>query len=270
MQIRSLPIWETLWKQSSVVVVGSAIADFSDEFSDIDVFVYVDENRYEAVYGWYKSAIDAGTVAILNPSALKYDEFPMVYLKNANGHYEIETYQAVESRISAYDDTYLWIYSHARILHDPRGRFAELKKRSAYPQAILQQKLRQHYLKAWNGIAAMKGPLARNQPETVKLIVSEGLLHVLKMCCLADKKPFPYTKWLLHAALPTELGNRIRPYLVRMLELMPNPLAIEAGLPLVKPGHRNEEFEKYAMYRNWLLMKREMDVRLDDYGLSGK
>jgi predicted nucleotidyltransferase len=253
-----------------VVILGSAVTDLADEFSDLDVFVYVDMSSYEEVYKWYKASINDGTVNALNVSALRYHEFPMIHLQDLHGHYKVETYQDVEARIRSYEDAYLWSYSLGKSLHDPQDRYAELKRRAAYPQDVLHQRLRKHYLEAWNGLSAMKNPLIRNQPETVKLIVSEGLLHVLKMCCLTEKKPFPHTKWLLESALSTELGKRIKPHLEKMMSLMAKPITIEMDLPLVKPGHRNEEFEKYAIFRNWLLLKREMDLRLEDYGLGGK
>lgn len=155
-QMSGLPVWKSLWNEISIVVVGSAVMDLSDEFSDIDVFVYIEKCSNDKVSQWYDAEISAGTADVLNPSALEYHEFPMIYLKDLNGHYEVETYQDIGRRVKACEDAFLWICSLAKILHDPGGRFAELKRCSSYPQDVLQEKLHRHYPAAWNGVASVK------------------------------------------------------------------------------------------------------------------
>ena len=72
----------------------------------------------------------------LNPSALQFHEFPMIYLQDLHGHYEVETYQNAESRIRAFEDEYLWLYSQGKILHDPQSRYAEVKNLHAKHVAL--------------------------------------------------------------------------------------------------------------------------------------
>lgn len=104
----TLPFWKEYWKLAAVAVVGSTASEQSDQFSDLDILVFVPRSDYDTLYRLYEKAIQVGNIQVLNPRALLYHEFPYALISEINGHYQLQTYEEVQDRIAAYDDIFRW------------------------------------------------------------------------------------------------------------------------------------------------------------------
>ena len=207
----SLGFWARHWNQSAVVIVASSVRGMDDQFTDVDVIALVDRDSWSRIYDHYRREIDEGHVRVLNPAALEYGEFPLTLIEGVKGHYKVETFEDLERKVEEYDDVTLWVHRLSRILHDPGGRYERLQHLCAdYPEDIWRSKVRHHYLSAWWASGGAKNPLRRNPREGAVLAMTRCVSLLLKLCCLMDRRPFPYEKWLYQEAMNTAAGAALR------------------------------------------------------------
>jgi hypothetical protein len=270
-QLLSLPFWQDYWDRTSVAVAGSVGAGLGDEHSDLDVQILVSGADYGRLYELYKEAWEAGVVEVLNPRAFLFDEFPLMYLSGIDGHYKVTAYEPIAEKVRSFDDVERWVYANSIPIHDPGGRLASLMLEAEhYPADILNEKLSHHYYQCMNNFWPTKGPLKRGQKESVSILCAQGISHVLKFCILADGKPFPYDKWLYRIAIETQLGKLLRPYIDAIFtEMHRDEIVYEKPENYVQPGHRNEPYENYRIYYQFLAMREVLDAHRQELVTSG-
>jgi uncharacterized protein DUF4037 len=190
--LTALDVWQECWEESAVVRVGSSVRGIEDEFVDVDILGFVPQAAYPAIYEGYRAAVEAGRIEVQNPNAFWYQEFPLVLVPGVPGHYKVHAFEAVEARVQQYDDVIMWIHGVGRILHDPTGRYAQLQERSrTYPDDVWREKVRWHYARASDAAASSANPLRRRDRRTVTLLMVECVAHLLRVCCLLERGPFP-------------------------------------------------------------------------------
>ena len=87
-----------------------------------------------------------------------------------------------------------------------------------------------------------------------------GITYVLRLCCLLEKKPYPYEKWLYREAMKTRLGSALGDVMQALFaELSYEELRTIEPETIVRPGHRDGDLEKYPIYQLWLRMKATID-----------
>ncbi|HIJ74844.1 MAG TPA: nucleotidyltransferase domain-containing protein, partial [Candidatus Hydrogenedentes bacterium] len=169
-------IWQRRWKESAIVIVGSVVRGIEDEYADADVLALVPECVYRDVYEWYRQAVECGQIEAVNPQAFTFDEFPLTLIPGIAGHYKLHSFEEVEAKIAAYDDVEMWIHGNAVVLHDPSGRYGNLQTRArTYPEDILSEKKRTHFLEAWYAASAASSQLRRNDRRSVALTMTDCL-----------------------------------------------------------------------------------------------
>jgi hypothetical protein len=93
------------------------------------------------------------------------------------------------------------------------------------------------------------------------VVNKEPLSHFFKYCCFLESRSYPYDKWLYQVAMQTKLGNDIKREVdILFDEILKAHITIEKPPFFVKPGHRNQEFEKYRLYHTWLRIKEKVDA----------
>jgi hypothetical protein len=261
-QLLALPFWQDFWDRTSVAVVGSIGAGLGDEHSDLDVQILVSGADYRRLYELYKEAWEAGVVEVLNPRAFLFDEFPLMYLNGVDGHYQVMAYEPIADKVRSFDDVERWVYANSISILDAGGWLAALRDESEhYPADILNEKLSHHYYQCMNNFWPTKGPLERGQKEPVSILCAQGISHVLKFCILADGRPFPYDKWLYAVAVETRLGRLLRPYIDAIFaEIHRDRIVYEKPESYIKPGDRNEQYENYRIYYQFLAMRQALDA----------
>jgi len=260
----SSELWRAYWHRAAVVVTGSSARGTGDEFSDTDILALVPSESYKALYDSHRHAAQCGLIAVMNPDAFQYREFPLILVPGLKGHYKVHTFDEVECLISRYEDVTMWIHRDSLILHDPTGRYHEIQKSaSSYPDSVWRDRVRTHYLAAWMGASAAGNPLRRRDRAAVVLTLADCFTQVLRLCCLLEGLPFPYEKWLYREALRTNVGRALEPLLREFLEELLRP-EIRRIPPesYERPKHRNVDLEDYPLFRIWRRIKGVLDSRL--------
>jgi predicted nucleotidyltransferase len=259
-----LELWRPHWPETAVAIVGSAVRGRADEFSDIDIAVYVPEKSYWEVYERYREAVEAGRVEIWDPAAFQYREFPFVVVAAVRGHYRVDTFEEPEGLAAEHDDVTMWVQQASETLHDPSGRYGRLREACAeYPEEVWREKVRFHFLEAVWTASGAGNPLRRDDRPGVVLTMTESLKHLLRLCCLLDRRPFPYDKWLYREALETTAGRELRDAFEGFFEELSRP-EIRRVKPerYERPGHRNMDLEEFPLYMFWRKARNHLEQRL--------
>jgi len=247
----SLDFWRPHWSQAAVVVAGSAAVGWEDEVSDTDVLVLVPQEAYQPVYERYRQATAEARVAVMNPRALQFDEFPYTYIPGTNAHYLLHRFEEIEEQVARYDDVAMWVHSSSIVLHDPSERYACLQQAaSSYPEEVWREKVRQCTITMINAGGAASNPLRRGDHRTVMLTYVDAVMQALRLCCLLERKPFPYEKWLHRAAAETEPGRAALPLIDALLDELSHP-DIRRVEPAAYSDHRNADLERLPLYLLW-------------------
>jgi hypothetical protein len=259
-----LDFWTAYWERGAVVVTGSSARGVVDEFADVDVHVYVAEACLGPLYAEYRKAAEEDRIAVMNPAAFRYGEFPFVLVAGVRGHYRVYGFEEAEAQLARYDDVAMWVHQHGLVLHDPAGRYAAMQgAASAYPEEVWREKLRYHLLEAIEMAGAAGNPLRRNDLPAVTLTMTGCLAHALRLCCLLDRKPFPYDKWLYREALETRAGRELGPLLAEFFEELRRPaLTRQRPVNYLRPGHRNADLEEFRLYVIWLQIRSHLEAQL--------
>jgi len=259
-----LGFWRPHWSHTAVVVVGSALREEADEFSDVDIEVYVLASAYPEIYDGHRRAYDAGLIQVMNPLAFQYQEFPFSMVPGVNGHYRVHTFEELEERIRGYDDVSMWIHAQSLVLHDLEGRYRALQAQSrTYPKEVWRSKARSHYLAAVDAAGAASNPLRRNDRPAVILTMTDCFAHLLRLCCLLESRPFPYDKWLYREALGTRAGRDLQQVFEGFFDEIARP-EIRRVTPevLERPDHRKADLEQFPLYLLWRKARVYFDRRL--------
>jgi len=257
-----LDFWSPYWRQSALVVAGSYARGTVDEFADVDVHVYVPEASFGPLYAHYRRAVDEGRIEVMNPAAFRYGEFPLVLMSGVRGHYRVYVFEEAERQIAGHDDVAMWVHQSSIVLHDPSGRYSAMRDAaSSYPEDAWREKIRFHNLEAIEAAGAASNALRRNDLPAVTLTMTNCAAHALRVCCLLDRRPFPYDKWLYREALQTRAGRELEPLFEEFFEEIRKPvLTRERPVCYQRPGHRNADLEEFRLYALWLRIRSYLEA----------
>jgi hypothetical protein len=261
-----LDFWGPQWDRSAVVIVGSSVRGVRDAFVDVDILAFVPRSAYDALYACYRQGVETGRIQVLNPAAFQYDEFPLTLIARVEGHYKVHTYEELEEQVERHDDVAMWIHAESRVLHDPSGRYHRIRERCAtYPYDVWQDKMGQLYHRAWEAAASAGNPLRRRDRPGVALTMTDCLAYVLRLCCVVDRRPYPYDKWLYQEAMRTTSGRDLRPVIDALLDELCAP-EIRRVEPesYERPEHRNADLEWFPLYVLWRRAKAYLSARLEE------
>jgi hypothetical protein len=206
-----------LTERITVALVGSRAVHYHVPSSDYDLVGLCDRETYERIAfsaGPHRSA--NGIDVPIDKEAVKR-EFGMTVDASL---YEVDT---VRRAIHEYNDVVLWIWTHAVGIVDQDHTLADLKGGfKGYPRAVLEQKLRYHFLRDFD-LSVHGIPYHTDECPNVFAVVyalSSKIAEFCRICCLLDGKPFPYAKWLLRASTDTSLGKTLTLIFDRVLDLL--------------------------------------------------
>lgn len=207
----------------SVLLSGSRATGTHTPGSDVDLDVVCPRDVYESVQ---RAAVAQGLVA--SPSASFYllprDDWRRYYGPEVGRpHVALTPIDEVERHLRDYDDVYLWIWSHTRVLHDPGGQFQRVLDRfTAYPRDVLVRKIKYRWMLAAYWIIDTY-PLHASSSEDLlpaATAVLNSVNDLYRFFFLVEGKPFPYTEKLVRFVKSTRLGDEFQPLLSRTVHLV--------------------------------------------------
>jgi hypothetical protein len=179
----------------------------------VDVDVLCSEALYKDLHS---KALEAGLIQ--SPSSffcVQGDPAAKEYFGGAlgNPHFSVTSLETVRAQFEAYQDVPLWIWTHARVVHDPRGQFDGIRGQfRGYPEAERIRKIKYHWLAA-GYLAIEMRPRGRDRILSAVAGLSGAILELLRVFFLVEDRPYPYPAKLLTCARETALGQRFCPLL---------------------------------------------------------
>lgn len=178
-----------------LLLVGSRAAGLADTWSDLDMWVVGDK------------------AGLLPAERERYEQNAELFVDRGDyeAHWSFFDQHDLQSLLLRFPDEKMWILITAQVLFGDASTAMALKQQcQQYPIDAVEPKLKWHFGNYWQCL----GPLntaARGMPETAFLMTGMAIEHLCKICCLAERKPFPYSKWLVTVSRDTVLGKKIAP-----------------------------------------------------------
>jgi len=191
-------------KRASVVLHGSVAMGIDDAFTDLDLWLLMPEDDM--------TQLDAA-------SETRFFEFD---LDGKKGHFNAESTGAFCARVQGCDMDAIFQLRSAAVLADPVaavGEIVRLARRPMRPEVSLAF-FRYHYVEMRGEHRSWDNPIERSEPVGALLALSKTVAHALRAAIVLDRQPYPYDKWLHHAAGSTPTGRRLLPALERILDLL--------------------------------------------------
>lgn len=197
------PVFSPSWDELTVILAGSAAADYADRYSGIDLVALAPEEhaaelqtRLEKQHGGGGPDRDGFYSMTVGPRRVKV---------------KVQSLPEARALLADYDDYAMLTYVGAPLVHDPAGRFPELVSGvDGYPGDVLAEKLADRYRRFRARRASIAWNLRRGQPFAVLDNLTQLVDHALSMCFLMEGRPPVGRKWLLQEGLRTPAGRKVR------------------------------------------------------------
>jgi hypothetical protein len=194
-------------EDGALVLHGSTMLGVDDEFSDLDVWLLIPQSRL--------AEVDA-----LSPTRF----FPFE-LEGKGGHVNVHAIEEFEGRLTGCDLPLIAELRLAELLIPSDGLPVEEllgRAKSEMPNDVRLAWFQYHYLFMRQAHRALDNPIERGHSATVLFGVSATIEHALQAALVLDGVPYPYVKWLHHAAERSPTGQKIVPLVREMLILLAN------------------------------------------------
>ena len=190
-------------ERAVLMLVGSRAANFADEWSDLDLCIIGDKR------------------CLSDEDRKDYERSRQLFVDRGDyeAHWSFYDEGDLRARLETWPDEQMWVIATAQTVYGCSSTAEELKHRYClYPLVIAEKKLKWLFGKYY---FSQRGPLAmaaRGHVEMAFVAASNVIEHLCKMCCVADRQPFPYNKWLVEAAKKTQLGTIVYPAIQRAVD----------------------------------------------------
>ena len=153
----------------------------NDEYSDVDINVLVDEPCFSSLLEPVWEAADRQIISVLNPRARLYNEFPMTYIHDVDGHFQIVSANEIIERICSADDVTMWIYSNATAISDEDDIYRSIQTLARHrPSNILREKRQRILHSAKEFFYGIKKQLERDQIESIQIMAVQSIASLGK------------------------------------------------------------------------------------------
>ncbi len=202
-----VPKLDRQMKQKVLVVLsGSAVTEFADRFSSVDLVVVCPR---EGVAGVTEAlGIDAGR---------ERDDFYEVRWEESLFKYQVYEMERCRDWLKDYDDFAMGILAQAEPVYDPGDLFDSLViPYQAYPADVLADKIEASFEEFRRRQASLVWTLRRGQPFTFLDNLLRLFREAFRICFYLEGDPPPGRKWLFQGAMKTGLGRKIRPIVLEL------------------------------------------------------
>lgn len=163
---------------------SSAFMEWYDPKLVRDILVVLPDERFE------NFKVNLGSSYVVDD----HDVTPPVFVR-------FKSYGWLERDFARRLPVALWIYQHARVIHDPDSRFADiLRAQSEAFKKQLPSILRRKYLEFRTDRHNLRHTVPAGMDLATRLIKVSVVKLTLELTLLAEGRPYPYKKWLFWAA----------------------------------------------------------------------
>ncbi len=260
-QIFSLPGVDNPDESFSILLTGSrAIGTFTSG-SDVDINVVCTDSVFRSVH---RAGIETGRIK--SPGSfflVAPEEGWEQYFGAEKGrpHFSITAIEDIEKHVREFEDVPLWIWTHAKVLHDPFRQFGRVMEAfDGYPRDVLVRKIKYHVLMAWYWDVDVY-PHHASSPDRLLAASSallNGITELLRAFFLFESKPYPYTEQLWPLAGTTRMGRDFLDIFQRAVDLITGHDCGEKPV-----WNRLDEAAKMLFWSDYSEECRRLDAALD-------
>lgn len=222
-QIYTLPGTHRHREQFAIALTGSRAYGRHAKTSDVDLDVVCSREVFEDVH---KASLEAGLIK--SPTGLfcvlpRKDWERYFSKEKGRPHFSLTPLDVVQRHFGEYNDVSIWIWTHAKILHDPGERLEQIIQGfTGYPKEILIRKIKYHWLaSAYWAIEVVPTNFKRKDDLLATITgLCNSINELLRVFFLVESKPYPYPEKLMQLAGFTKLGNKFKPLLKDCVDLI--------------------------------------------------
>jgi predicted nucleotidyltransferase len=208
------PALRELWGHCGIIFHGSTTLGIDDDFSDLDL--------------WVLSSLDA----VRRAESTAGTRFFSFTLDGKQGHFNLEVADEFKRRVQHCDMERIAELRRSRVLCDVEGKANALVSLAQQPMsdAIRLAWFKYHYIEMRGYHRNADNPIERGNAVALLQALVPTLNHALRAALVLDYEPYPYIKWLGHAAERTPTGQRVMPLIKEVLDLLASD-ALRCGGP---------------------------------------
>jgi hypothetical protein len=190
--------------EATLLLHGSTTRGIDDPFSDLDVWIFLPAAMLPD--------LDAATATRFFPFEL--DGKP--------GHFTVDPSEEVARRLRHCGFPLIAELRVAETLADPRDEAGSLVRFARQPmrEEVRRAWFRYHYVEMRGEHRAADNPIERGDAVAVLQAMTQTLSHALRAAMVLDGEPYPYVKWLAHAAFQTPTGSLLAPRVTELLDCL--------------------------------------------------
>ena len=194
---------------AATIFLGSWCTGSADAYSDLDIQVVLPDGDFADCY---REAV-AGGYAAPGESLLVVARTPVKTVC------KVRSLSSLAAELESDPIVALWIFAGAQLLADPGARVRERIDAAAERFGELAEpRCRESFLRLARLRDWLRKLDSRDMPTARTVLLGQFVQTALEICFLAERRPYPYGKWLDHwAFLDTRLGPLIRAAVVELV-----------------------------------------------------
>ena len=207
------PVLRNVADHGTLLLHGSTTLGIDDAFSDLDLWLLIPD--------WLLPVVD-------NPSKTRF--FPFM-LDGKEGHINVCSVEEFRRRVSACDFPLIAELRRVETIAGKQNSVQSLLERARQPMSgtVRVAWFRYHYILMRQAHRALDHPIERGDAPTVLLGLSGTIEHALQAALVLDAEPYPYVKWLHHAASITSTGASLVPLVRDVMDLLAKDMLFRPG-----------------------------------------
>ena len=200
---RAINFCQQMGERAALMLVGSRAANFADEWSDLDLLIVGDKR------------------CLPDKDRRTYEQSQQLFFDRGDyeAHWSFYDEGDLRAWLKTWHNEMMWLVTTSQPLYGCLTTAEELKSHyRLYPPTVAESKLKWMFGKYYY---SQRGPLAmaaRGHVEMAFVAVGNVIEYLCKICCVAHRQPFPYSKWLIEAAKQTQLGTIVYPSIQRAVD----------------------------------------------------
>jgi hypothetical protein len=209
-ELQESAFYGLFYEKLSIIVIGSWSSGSFDKYSDIDFVVGVPDQLYDLMY---ENALNLGVVKSTGDLRIETYEPLEIAVK-------IRSLSQINKEIERDLNIALRIYNTGEIWQDPKNQLQNIVK---YHEKQFCEKiswnLREKVTRMRNAVSFYEGMMLRENYFSCEMLKFQFIQNFLEGCFLAERKPYPYIKWLQYWAIrETKIGHRFCNNLLELQE----------------------------------------------------
>lgn len=210
-QIYTLPGVQRPEDAFTVLLTGSRAVGAQTPRSDVDIDVICAEPVFHSVHA---AAFASGLIRSSSSFYLVAPETEWEQYFGANRgrpHISVTSIEEVKRQFRDFEDVPLWIWTRAKIAHDPGHRFHDIVQTfRGYPHDVLVRRIKYRALLAWYWDVDVFPHHERSDDRLLaaSTAVLNSINEFLRLFFFVEGSPFPYTEQLWALSRTTRLGHQ--------------------------------------------------------------